>query len=67
MEMVPVSGQASFCNDNQPKSGSDIIKSWSLAGGAYIHTWVGDRQHLHFAVSNSGIRKSRNVVHKEIL
>ena len=40
MEPAPVPSPASYCNDNQQKSGPDTESSGSPAIGAYIHSWA---------------------------
>ena len=75
MEPAPDPSQACFCNDNQGNSGSDTKKMgvWleeptSIHGQLYVAaSLIADPQHLHFAVTNSVSRKTRNVVYEGIL
>ena len=73
MEPAPVPSQACFCNDNQPKSGSDTKKVgvW-LEEPTFIHgqlyvaaSRVGDPQDLHLAAIKRDSRLTRNVVYEE--
>ena len=75
MEPAPVPIQACFRNDNQKNSGSGIKKVgvWLdepmfTHGQLYVAaSRVGDPEHLHFGVSKSVSRNTRNVVCKQIL
>ena len=75
MEQFPVPCQACHCNNNEQDSWSDTKKvGYCLELPTFNHgqlcvaaSNVGDPQRLHFALSKGVVRRTRNVVHKEIL
>ena len=75
MEPVPVPSHACFSNDNQ-QNPDRIIKVVGVRleeptftqGQLYVAaSRVGDHQHIQLAVNKSVSRKTRNVIHREIL